>query len=151
MAKKPDMYAMLKAKTADHKDLAAVVKQTVDDVKWQAAAPTSDTPQRETATSQDLAAVTKQTVATFARASENTRPRENVIASAIDRPKGFNVRPPRIEKPHQSVYAHPKVFAALRQIAANEEIKPQDLYREGLRHVLAQRGYDFDKLDAGEA
>lgn len=76
-----------------------------------------------------------------------TRPRENV---GSDKPKGFNVRKERIEKPHQSVYAHPAVFRELRMIALKEGLKPQDLYREGLRHVFAERGLDFDSLDRGQ-
>lgn len=65
-------------------------------------------------------------------------------------PRGFKVRKERIEKPHQSVYAHPVVFRELRKIAAAEEVKPQDLYREGLREVFRRRGLDFDQLDRGE-
>lgn len=80
-------------------------------------------------------------------APEPTRSRGNVAASA---PRGFNVRKERVEKPHQSVYAHPLVFRELRKIAASEEVKPQDLYREGLREVFRRRGLDFDALDRGE-
>lgn len=76
-----------------------------------------------------------------------TRSRENVT---LDKPKGFNRRKERIEKPHQSVYAHPVVFKELRKIAAAEGVKPQDLYREGLREVFRRRGLDFDRLDRGE-
>lgn len=76
---------------------------------------------------------------------ETTRSRENVAT-----PRGFNVRKERIEKPHQSVYAHPVVFRELRKIAAAEDVKPQDLYREGLREVFRRRGLDFDALDRGE-
>lgn len=76
-----------------------------------------------------------------------TRSRENV---ATEKPKGFNRRKERIEKPHQSVYAHPVVFRELRKIAAAEDVKPQDLYREGLREVFRRRGLDFDRLDQGE-
>ncbi|MFY9290390.1 MAG: hypothetical protein WAP03_06820 [Methylorubrum rhodinum] len=78
-------------------------------------------------------------------APETTRSRENVAT-----PRGFNVRKERIEKPHQSVYAHPVVFRELRKIAAAEDVKPQDLYREGLREVFRRRGLDFDALDRGE-
>ena len=79
----------------------------------------------------------------------DTRPRENVAASATQ-PRGFNVRKERVEKPHQSVYAHPVVFRELRKIAAAEGVKPQELYREGLREVFRRRGMDFDALDRGE-
>ena len=82
-------------------------------------------------------------------APETTRSRENVAASGA-KPRGFNVRKERIEKPHQSVYAHPVVFRELRKIAAAEDLKPQDLYREGLREVFRRRGLDFDALDRGE-
>jgi hypothetical protein len=78
-------------------------------------------------------------------APEATRSRENVAT-----PRGFNVRKERVEKPHQSVYAHPLVFRELRKIAASEEVKPQELYREGLREVFRRRGLDFDALDRGE-
>lgn len=76
-----------------------------------------------------------------------TSPREHV---SNDKPKGFNRRKERIEKPHQSVYAHPVVFRELRKIAATEDVKPQDLYREGLREVFRRRGLNFDALDRGE-
>jgi len=36
------------------------------------------------------------------------------------------------------------------QIAAAEDVKPQDLYREGLREAFRLRGLDFDRLDRGE-
>lgn len=78
-----------------------------------------------------------------------TRSRENVDLLGTQ-PRGFNVRKERIEKPHQSVYAHPVVFRELRKIAAAEDVKPQDLYREGLREVFRRRGMDFDALDRGE-
>lgn len=78
-----------------------------------------------------------------------TRSRENV-STTNSKPRGFNVRKERIEKPHQSVYAHPAVFRELRMIALKEGVKPQDLYREGLRHVFSERGLDFDALDRGE-
>jgi hypothetical protein len=42
------------------------------------------------------------------------------------------------------------VFRELRKIAASEEVKPQELYREGLREVFRRRGLDFDALDRGE-
>lgn len=91
------------------------------------------------------------------RDSESTRSRSHVETSTAQKrerkagvPKGFNVRPERIEKPHQSIYAHPFVFREIRKIAAAEDMKPQDLYREGLRAVLKKRGLDFDKLDRGE-
>lgn len=80
---------------------------------------------------------------------ETTRSRENVAALRT-KPRGFNLRKERIEKPHQSVYAHPVVFRELRKIAASEDVKPQDLYREGLREVFRRRGLDFDALDRGE-
>lgn len=80
---------------------------------------------------------------------EVTLPRGNVAASGIQ-PRGFNVRKERVEKPHQSVYAHPVVFRELRKIAAAEGVKPQELYREGLREVFRRRGMDFDALDRGE-
>ena len=56
----------------------------------------------------------------------------------------------RFEKPHASVYAHPKVFKALREIAAAQDCKPHDLYLEGLRLVLRAHGRDFDALNRGE-
>ena len=56
----------------------------------------------------------------------------------------------RFEKPHASVYAHPKVFKALREIAAAQDCKPHDLYLEGLRLVLRTYGRDFDALNRGE-
>ena len=52
--------------------------------------------------------------------------------------------------PHASIYAHPKVFKALREIAAAADCKSHDLYIEGLRMVLRQHGRDFDALNRGE-
>jgi hypothetical protein len=69
---------------------------------------------------------------------------------ASETPEGLRVRQ-RIEKPHASLYAHPRVFKKLREIAAAEDCKAHDLYVEGLRLVLARYGYDLDKLERGEA
>lgn len=149
MAKKPDLYAAIRAKSATSRAQEPAAEPETTASQTATAAPASETP--AVASSRDLTAVAKETVATFARESGSTRPRSHVSTQDVERPKGFNVRPARIEKPHQSVYADPAVFRVLRQIALAEDIKPQDLYREGLRHVLAQRGYDFDKLDKGEA
>lgn len=59
---------------------------------------------------------------------------------------GYRVRIRR-EKPHVSLYAHPRVFAAIRDLANAQRRKPHDLYVEGLRLMLAQYGLDFDELD----
>ncbi len=83
-------------------------------------------------------------VATLSRRPVSTRKRDNETAD------GMKVRQ-RIEKPHASLYAHPRVFKKLREIAAAEDCKAHDLYVEGLRLVLAQYGYDLDKLERGEA
>ena len=72
-----------------------------------------------------------------------TRKRGNVTA------EGLKIRQ-RIEKPHVSLYAHPRVLKKIREIAAVEDCKPHDLYVEGLRLVLKSYGYDYDKLEAGE-
>ena len=53
----------------------------------------------------------------------------------------------RREKPHVSFYAHPRVFAAIRDIAEQERCRAHDLYVEGLRMMLAKYGLDFDELD----
>jgi hypothetical protein len=91
----------------------------------------------------------RETVSTRARSHvEKERMAKETRPAKV--PKGYNVRPPRIEKPHQSIYADPAVFRVIRQIAATEDVKPQDLYREALRLMLKRRGYDFDKLDSGE-
>jgi hypothetical protein len=55
----------------------------------------------------------------------------------------------RREKPHVSVYAHPRVLDAIRDLALAQRKKPHDLYLEGLRLMLAHYGLDFDQLDAG--
>ena len=59
---------------------------------------------------------------------------------------GYRIRIRR-EKPHASLYAHPRVFAVIRDLANAQRRKPHDLYVEGLRLMLAQYGYDFDELD----
>lgn len=81
---------------------------------------------------------------TLPRRAMGTRKRGN------ETPDGMKVRQ-RIEKPHASLYAHPRVFKKLREIAAAEDCKAHDLYVEGLRLVLARYGYDLDKLERGEA
>ena len=81
---------------------------------------------------------------TSSRRLVSTRQRGNETAD------GMKVRQ-RIEKPHASLYAHPRVFKKLREIAAAEDCKAHDLYIEGLRMVLARYGYDLDKLERGEA
>jgi hypothetical protein len=75
--------------------------------------------------------------------------RDRVEAAEPIGPDGYKRRV-RYEKPHASVYAHPKVFKALREIAAATDCKPHDLYLEGLRLVLRQHGRDFDALNRGE-
>lgn len=75
--------------------------------------------------------------------------RDNVVTSEPEGPAGYKRRV-RYEKPHASIYAHPKVFKALREIAAAQDCKPHDLYLEGLRLVLRQHGRDFDALNRGE-
>lgn len=52
-------------------------------------------------------------------------------------PEGYKRRV-RYEKPHASIYAHPKLFKALREIAAATDCKPHDLYVEGLRLVVSR-------------
>lgn len=76
----------------------------------------------------------------------------NVVNEAIAEPAGPDgyKRRVRYEKPHASVYAHPKVFKALREIAVAQDCKPHDLYLEGLRLVLRAHGRDFDALNRGE-
>jgi hypothetical protein len=72
--------------------------------------------------------------------------RDQVPVSA---PPGFRVRT-RIEKPHVSLYAHPKVLDTVREIARAEGRKAHDIYIDGLKLILAQRGFDFDRLNRGE-
>ena len=59
---------------------------------------------------------------------------------------GYRLRVRR-EKPHVSLYAHPRVFAAIRDLAHAQRKRPHDLYVEGFRLMLAQYGLDFDELD----
>ncbi len=54
-------------------------------------------------------------------------------------PEGYKRRV-RYEKPHASIYAHPKVFKALREIAAATDCKPHDLYIEGYAWCCASMG-----------
>lgn len=65
-------------------------------------------------------------------------------------PDGYRIRVRR-EKPHASLYAHPRVFDVIKELAAAQRKRPHDLYIEGLRLMLARYGHDFDKLDRGEA
>lgn len=181
MAKKPDLYAKVKAmsetkpaepRMAGAPEIAAVTRQTIEHEAWEAAKP-KPKPETPEAQASDLTSVGRQTVeamkrdslpkpalkdgtpTAYQRESVPTQTRAHVSTSGkrtfeVDVPYGSKVRRPRIEKPHQSVYAHKAVFKVLNQIALAEDTKPQDLYREGLRHVLKMRGYDFDKLDNGE-
>ena len=95
----------------------------------------------------------REDVATLQRDDVTTLPRGNVaterLADEPAGPEGYKRRV-RYEKPHASIYAHPKVFKALREIAAATDCKPHDLYIEGLRMVLRQHGRDFDALNRGE-
>ena len=75
---------------------------------------------------------------------------EGALADEPRGPDGYKRRV-RYEKPHASVYAHPKVFKALREIAVAQDCKPHDLYLEGLRLVLRAHGRDFDALNRGDA
>ncbi|SFT29999.1 hypothetical protein [Methylobacterium sp. yr668] len=105
----------------------------------QAPAPATHTPRDPATTGQ--------------RDSVETLQRGNVLdganVSELAGPEGYKRRV-RYEKPHASIYAHPKVFKALREIAAATDCKPHDLYIEGLRMVLRQHGRDFDALNRGE-
>jgi hypothetical protein len=64
-------------------------------------------------------------------------------------PDGYRIRV-RKEKPHVSLYAHPKVFATIRDLAASQRKRPHDLYAQGMRLMLKQYGFDFDALNRGE-
>lgn len=77
-------------------------------------------------------------------------PRRNVVTRkrGPETSDGLKIRQ-RVEKPHASLYAHPRVFKKLREIAAAEDCKPHDLYVQGLRLVLQSYGYDLDKLEKG--
>ena len=90
--------------------------------------------------------------ATAAQPSEvTTLPRRNISTRrrGNETPDGMKVRQ-RVERPHASLYAHPRVFKKLREIAAAEDCKPHDLYVEGLRLVLERYGYNLEKLESGE-
>lgn len=87
---------------------------------------------------------TRDNVVTSSRRNVSTRKRDN------ETPEGMKVRQ-RVERPHASLYAHPRVFKKLREIAAAEDCKPHDLYVEGLRMVLERYGYDLGKIERGEA
>lgn len=100
-------------------------------------------------------------VVTLPRDSVATVERDNVVPDNVVAGRGVArdtseeerdgyKRRVRFEKPHASVYAHPKVFKALREIAAAQDCKPHDLYLEGLRLVLRAHGRDFDALNRGE-
>ncbi len=73
-------------------------------------------------------------------------PRATRHLSAGTDEDGYRTRVRR-EKPHASLYAHPRVFAAIRDLAEQERCRPHDLYVEGLRLMLARYGLDFDQLD----
>ena len=95
----------------------------------------------------------RDNVVTLQHDDVSTSPRGNVASeSGVEEPAGPEgyKRRVRYEKPHASIYAHPKVFKALREIAAATDCKPHDLYIEGLRMVLRQHGRDFDALNRGE-
>ena len=102
------------------------------------------TPSRDEAPPErEAAAPSPDNVATQSRGHVVTRKRGPETSD------GLKIRQ-RVEKPHASLYAHPRVFKKLREIAAAEDCKPHDLYVQGLRMVLASYGYDLDKLESGE-
>ncbi len=70
------------------------------------------------------------------------------VADAPMLPNGAIARV-RYERPHVSVYAHPKVFDVVKDLARTQRRKAHDLYLDGLRMLLAQHGYDFDTLNRG--
>ncbi|MGU3330377.1 hypothetical protein FV228_02875 [Methylobacterium sp. WL18] len=113
----------------------------------QAQAPTVEAPRDSIVTGQrdDVTTLQRDSVTAFPRVSVTTY---NVVSEPAG-PEGYKRRV-RYEKPHASIYAHPKVFKALREIAAATDCKPHDLYVEGLRMVLRQHGRDFDALNRGE-
>lgn len=90
----------------------------------------------------------RDSVETLERGSVATDHAAALAAPEVER-DGYKRRV-RFEKPHASVYAHPKVFKALREIAVAQDCKPHDLYLEGLRLVLRAHGRDFDALNRGE-
>ena len=94
--------------------------------------------------------VSERTAALDTDSKPNPKPRGNVTTRKRGNvtPEGLKIRQ-RIEKPHVSLYAHPRVLKKLREIAAVEDCKPHDLYVEGLRMVLKSYGYDYDKLEKG--
>ena len=51
-------------------------------------------------------------------------------------------------RPHVSLYVSEAVQRAVKVEAAQRDMKPHDLYVEGLRRVLAEMGHDFDALNA---
>ena len=112
-----------------------------------AAAPSEEPPRDSVVTSQrdDVTTLQRDDVSTLSRGIAADVPN----AAEPVGPEGYKRRV-RYEKPHASIYAHPKVFKALREIAAATDCKPHDLYIEGLRLVLRQHGRDFDALNRGE-
>lgn len=113
----------------------------------QSPAPAAEAPREPVATGQ------REGVTTLPRDSVETLSRGNITSEqAVSEPVGPEgyKRRVRYEKPHASIYAHPKVFKALREIAAATDCKPHDLYLEGLRIVLRQHGRDFDALNRGD-
>lgn len=110
-------------------------------------APPLDAPRDPVATAkrEDVTTLQRESVATGSRGNVASDP----VAAEPAGPEGYKRRV-RYEKPHASIYAHPKVFKALREIAAATDCKPHDLYIEGLRLVLRQHGRDFDALNRGE-
>lgn len=46
---------------------------------------------------------------------------------------------------HVSVYVAPGVHKAVKRIAIDHDLRPHDVYVEGLRMALEKYGYDFDK------
>ena len=113
----------------------------------QAPAPASEVPRGNVVASE------REDVTTLPRGNVETLTRGDAAAehmvSEPAGPEGYKRRV-RYEKPHASIYAHPKVFKALREIAAATDCKPHDLYIEGLRLVLRQHGRDFDALNRGD-
>lgn len=116
-------------------------------IATQAQAPAIEAPRDPVVTGQrdDVTTLQRDSVTAFPRGSVTD---DNVVSEPAG-PEGYKRRV-RYEKPHASIYAHPKVFKALREIAAATDCKPHDLYVEGLRLVLRQHGRDFDALNRGE-
>ncbi|MGY2053213.1 hypothetical protein [Methylobacterium sp. JK268] len=83
-----------------------------------------------------------------ASADDPFAPKVSAGGEQVVVPPGFKLVKARAVRPHVSVYLHPRVIAAMKDIAGARGVKVHDVYLDAIRSFLATHGQEFDKLNA---